>query len=563
MEKKKNKKNDSKIRFDEDLTEEVSDKKKKTTKKNSSKKKDKIVKEVSKNKKSNLKSDKKEKDVEVLELEEEASDKQINDIIDDEDIYLEVLDDSKKKNNTLFKVLMGILIVLSIVLLFGFGYYYLILPSITLKGGKSVTVEYGTKYKEKGYVSKHFGKDITSKVKVKNNINHDKLGKYEVTYSVKNKGLNKRVIRSVSLVDTKKPGMNIDSSDVYVCPGDEYIKEKVEAIDNYDGDISNKVSVDLTKEKDKVVYSVIDSSGNKETITKNILYEDKEAPVIKLNGSDIVYTFVGEQFNDPLYEVTDNCYSDFTNKVIVDGSVNINVVGEYNLKYIVKDEAGNEASVSRKVFVKKRDVPGTVYLTFDDGPKEGTTNIILDILKEEGVEATFFVTNGGPDYLIKRMYDEGHTVALHTASHNYQTVYTSVDGYYNDLYTVQERVKRITGVESKIIRFPGGSSNTVSRKYNQGIMSVLTQDVVNRGFKYYDWNVSSGDAAGGNPTATDIYNNVIYSLRKDRVNMVLMHDIKTYTRDALRDIIRYGKNNGYTFEKITMDTAMIKQKVNN
>lgn len=475
----------------------------------------------------------------------------------------EIIKADKSKNNTLFKVLMIILIVISIGVAGGFCYYHLILPSIKLKGSKNIVVEYETPYKEKGYTAKHFGEDITPKVKVKDNINPKKLGDYEVIYSVKNKGLSKAVTRNVTIVDTKKPKMNIDSSDVYVCPGDEYIRAQVEAIDNYDGNISDKVKVDISKEKDKVVYSVKDSSGNTQVVSKKILYEDKEQPIIKLNGSEVIYSFVGEQFNDPLYTVTDNCDGDFTNKVTITGGVDIYNVGEYNITYTAKDNAGNESAVSRKVYVKKRDVPGTIYLTFDDGPKEGTTNIILDILKEEGVEATFFVTNSGPDYLIKRMHDEGHTVALHTATHNYQTVYSSVEGYYNDLYTVQDRVKRITGVESKIIRFPGGSSNTVSRKYSVGIMSTLTQDVVNKGFRYYDWNLSSGDAAGGRPTANTIYNNVVNSLRKDRVNMVLMHDIKTYTRDSLRDIIRYGKNNGYTFEKITMDTTMIKQKVNN
>ena len=473
---------------------------------------------------------------------------------------LDFLEVGKFKKISLINIFMVILVVLCMCC---FGYYYLVLPNITLKGSKSITIEYDELYEEKGFSAKHFGKDITSKVKVENNIDSKKLGKYEVTYSVNNNGLSKKIIRNVSVVDTKKPNINIDTNDVYVCPGDEYIKEKVEAIDNYDGDISDKVVVELNKEKNKVFYSVLDSSGNKEEITKNIFYEDKESPIIKLNGSEVIYTFVGESFNDPLYTITDNCDGDFTDKVTIEGYVDTNNIGEYNLKYIVKDNAGNESIANRKVFVKKRDIVGTIYLTFDDGPKEGTTNVILDILKEEGVEATFFVTNSGPDYLIKRMYDEGHTVGLHTASHNYQTVYSSVDGYYNDLYSVSDRVKRLTGYESKIIRFPGGSSNTVSRKYNQGIMTTLTQDVINKGFKYYDWNLSSGDAAGGNPTSSDIYNNVVNNLRRDRVNMVLMHDIKTYTRDALRDIIRYGKNNGYTFEKITMDTTMIKQKVNN
>ena len=153
-------------------------------------------------------------------------------------------------------------------------------------------------------------------------------------------------------------------------------------------------------------------------------------------------------------------------------------------------------------------------------------------------------------------------MALHTASHNYAQIYSSVDAYFQDLYSVQDRVKRITGEESKIIRFPGGSSNTVSRKYSAGIMSTLTQEVLNRGFKYYDWNLSSGDA-GETTDPNGVYSNVVNNLSRDRVNMVLMHDIKTYTRDALRNIIRYGKENGYTFEKITMDTEMIRQRVNN
>ena len=84
-----------------------------------------------------------------------------------------------------------------------------------------------------------------------------------------------------------------------------------------------------------------------------------------------------------------------------------------------------------------------------------------------------------------------------------------------------------------------------------------------RGFKYYDWNLSSGDAEGGPHTADEIKNNVIHGLRKDRTNVILMHDIKPYTRDALRDIIKYGKENGYMFDVINMNTDMVTQHVNN
>ena len=243
--------------------------------------------------------------------------------------------------------------------------------------------------------------------------------------------------------------------------------------------------------------------------------------------------------------------------------------GKYTLTYKAKDDSGNIGETKRNVVVYNYNPSslgtiknGTIYLTFDDGPSAATTGYILDVLKEENVHATFFVTSNGPDYLIKRMYDEGHTVALHTSTHDYKYIYSSVDNYMKDLNNVSARVKRITGYESKIIRFPGGSSNTISRNYKKGIMTELTGIVTNMGYKYYDWNVDSNDA-GGASTSYQVYYNVISNLNKNRANMVLMHDVKVTTKGAIRDIIHYGKANGYEFKQITMDTYMIRHGVNN
>lgn len=451
---------------------------------------------------------------------------------------------------------------LNFLVLFVLWGIYLCFAQIDLKGDRNITLNYKEKYKEKGYNASRFGKSINNEVKVKGKVNSDKLGTYEVVYEVP--GLfGKKIVRTIEVVDNEKPNIIIDATKkIYLCPGSKYVKEEVQVRDNYDGDISKKLVIE--SDDKKVTYSVKDSSGNKTKVVRDIVYEDKTSPVISLNGDRFNYVFLNEGYNDSGAVANDNCEGDISNKIVVSNKVNTNSVGSYEVIYTVSDSSGNTASISRTVRVSERNKAGTVYLTFDDGPQWGTTDKILDILKEEGVEATFFVTNKGPDELIKRMYDEGHTVALHTASHNYATVYASVDSYFNDLNSVKARVKRITGYDATIIRFPGGSSNTVSRNYSVGIMSILTKEVVNRGYKYYDWNISSGDAAGGPaPTPTQIKNNVVNSLRKDRINMVLMHDIKTYTRDALRDIIRFGKDNGYTFEKITMDTTMVKQRVNN
>ena len=133
----------------------------------------------------------------------------------------------------------------------------------------------------------------------------------------------------------------------------------------------------------------------------------------------------------------------------------------------------------------------------------------------------------------------------------------------NNIDYMNEKIKKLTGVDTRITRFPGGSSNTVSR-FNPGIMTTLTKEVINRGYVYFDWNISSGDA-GGTKNAIGIYNNVVNGLRYNRANVVLMHDLnsKTYTKEALKNIIIYGKENGYIFQKITDNTPMVTMKVNN
>ena len=458
-----------------------------------------------------------------------------------------------------------IIIGISIILFISLILIIVLLNPIKLKKD-NIKLNYKTSYKEPGFEAKKYFQDYTKDVKVEGKVNPKKIGKYKLTYIVKILGITYKKVRIVEVVDDEKPKIILKGDkNTNVCPNKEYEEEGYTVTDNYDKNLKDKVKI--KKEKDKIVYTVKDSAGNLGKATRYLTYQDKDKPEITLNGNSTMTIIVGNKYNELSAKATDKCDGDISNEINISGTVNTEKTGTYELIYKVKDKSGNEAETKRTVVVKQVSVyndgrPGTIYLTFDDGPKDGTTNVILDVLKEEGVKATFFVTNHGPDYLIKREYNEGHTVALHTATHNYATVYASDQAYYNDLYSVQDRVKRLTGYTSTIIRFPGGSSNTVSRKYSPGIMTRLTQSVLDKGFKYYDWNISSGDA-GGTTTSSGVYNNVIRGLRKDRANMVLMHDIKTYTRDAIRNIIRYGKQAGYTFERITMNTAMIRQGVNN
>lgn len=446
--------------------------------------------------------------------------------------------------------------------------FFIVIPKIKINGKKVVEVNYAATYKDKGAKATFLGKDKTKDLVTKNNVDTKKLGEYKVTYKL-DYLIPFSKSRTVKVKDLEKPVIKlVGDKKTYVCPNTKYEDQGAEATDNYDGDLTKKIKTEKDEKEESITYTVTDSSKNTTSVKRKLIYEDKDAPTLELSGNKEYFVRQGGSYNEPGYTAKDNCDGDLSDKVVVEGSVDSNTPGDYIIKYSVTDSANNTTTEERKVVVSKVFTDngvkkaGVIYLTFDDGPQDGTTNVILDILKEEGVKATFFVTCKGPDSLIKREYDEGHTVALHTATHDYAIVYASDEAYFNDLAQVHDRVQNITGYDSRIIRFPGGSSNTVSRRYSQGIMTRITSEVLNRGYRYYDWNISSGDA-GSTTDPNQVYLNVVNSLSHDRVNMVLMHDIKWYTRDALRNIIKYGKENGYTFEPITMDTAMVRQGVNN
>lgn len=206
----------------------------------------------------------------------------------------------------------------------------------------------------------------------------------------------------------------------------------------------------------------------------------------------------------------------------------------------------------------------TVYLTFDDGPSDNTPRV-LDVLDRYGINATFFVTGHEPDkaHYIKDAYDRGNSIGLHTMTHSYDQVYASEDRFFSDLEAVGNLVKEQIGFVPYLTRFPGGASNTISANYCPGIMTALTQDVPARGYQYYDWNVSSGDASGTNvPVETLVASSCVEGYTNV---MLLFHDSSTKdtTPDALPQVIEYYRDRGYRFEPITREAFVCHHGVNN
>ena len=204
----------------------------------------------------------------------------------------------------------------------------------------------------------------------------------------------------------------------------------------------------------------------------------------------------------------------------------------------------------------------TVYLTFDDGPSY-LTPAVLDVLDQYGVKATFFVTGQNPEYYdyIGDAFRRGHTIGLHTYSHEYEQVYASVEAYYQDLGRIGDIVEEQIGFVPCFIRFPGGASNTISAHYMQGIMSILSEDVVARGYQYWDWNNSVAD--GSTVTVEEVCANAVKV--EPNTMVLLMHDGngKDTTWEALPGVIELLRDMGYTFKALDRNAPVVHHSVLN
>ena len=449
-------------------------------------------------------------------------------------------------------LIVGLLAAAAYAFLFHFGGFRV---DLVMQGDQEMVLRYGDSFEEPG-VDAYFRGNYLLKggrwlpVVTEGSVSDDTIGTYVLTYRAEYGFWTAQTTRKVHVLDRVKPRiLLLGDPGTYVLPGEGYFEEGYIAKDNYDGDLTDKVEV--TKFHNRWVYSVTDSSGNRTEVTRELTYYDPVHPTITLLGDAEITLEAGTSFKDPGYTASDNLDGDLTDQVEVSGKVNYYQAGTYTLTYSVKDAFGNVSTASRIIRITGSSQPEIVtpagkviYLTFDDGPGPYTRDL-LAVLKKYNVKATFFVISTKYFDVVKDIVKDGHSIGIHCYTHDYDKIYASEDAYFRDLRKIQDKIEDYTGVRTTLVRFPGGSSNTASR-FNKGIMTRLTKALHDMGYQYYDWNVDSYDA-GGAKDADSVVELVKRGVQEQNISIVLQHDIKKFSVDAVEDIIKWGLRNGYRF----------------
>ena len=461
------------------------------------------------------------------------------------------------KQNTLISLICGLILVLALLVAIDARH-----PHFYMNGEQTLQAEQGQPFEDPGVYAVLSGRifgdsDRRLPVETSGTVDTSIAGDYVLSYRTHFFFRDYVCRRTVEVRDRTAPVIVLFQRENYQVNWlDGYDEEGYRAEDNIDGDLTAQVRSEETA--DGIVYTVSDRAGNSTAVLRRPNYTVAR-PEIYLTGGSELYVKADFNFGDPGYLAVDRLGNDMTAYVLCDGKVIPYRTGTYELSYSITNAVGQTVRAVRTVTVEPQQIPGTIepeektiYLTFDDGPGPDTERL-LDVLDKYDVKATFFVTASQPRYLpmIARAFEAGHKIGVHTYSHDYNRIYESEEAFFEDFLRMQDVILRQTGSYTDILRFPGGSSNTVS-SFSPGIMTRLTDEVRSLGYQYFDWNVLSGDAGETTHTSEVVQNVIegIEGLPEGKAAVVLQHDSKRFSIDAVEKIIQWGLENGYTFRSL-------------
>lgn len=317
-----------------------------------------------------------------------------------------------KKNKKKFELMLVLLILVEL------GTYIVFLNIngisnkmyLKLSGKNNVEIELGEKYKDEGITAKYGDINLKDNIKVKNNINENKIGNYKIIYNVKYKKIKKSLVRKVKVVDKIVPTISLVGEDITIVVGNEYKEPGYSALDNYDGDITSNVEVTNNIDKNKVGeyevnYKISDVSGNVTTAKRVVKVIEK--PKTDQKVAVLNYHFF---YDDTIGEVCDdgNCIK------TRDFKTQLNYLKDNNYKTLTmkefRDWMYGEIEIPEK----------SVLITIDDGALGTGThngNKLIPILEEYKMHATLFLITGW------------------WSIDNYRSEYLDIESHSNDMHT--------------------------------------------------------------------------------------------------------------------------------
>lgn len=264
--------------------------------------------------------------------------------------------------------------------------------------------------------------------------------------------------------------------------------------------------------------------------SKKVLIDDLRSKINNLNSQPI------ESFD----------FDSIEREISVYNNIDDSIKNKYDEYY------SNIALLEKKIQNGESDVK-IAYFTFDDGPYD-LTDQVLDLLKANGIRATFFVLGkDGVNDKYLRIVNEGHTLANHTFYHNLGSgLYDSADSFVSQVKKLEDYLYDITGYKTSIVRFPGGSPTAGSYK----------DEIVNRlhemGYNYVDWTSETGDGSSKKLAEKDTWAWYRDTTAGQNITVLLMHDYNYSTFNNLQRIIDDMRSRGYIFLPLHNKSVMVK-----
>ncbi len=356
-----------------------------------------------------------------------------------------------------------ITIILEIILIVGTIIIYNPFLKIKLVGNATIKISIGEKYTDQGAKASYFKEDLTKDIKVSNEVDTSKMGEYKVTYEVKHGNTTRKIARTVIVADLVSPEIVLKGAEKVSTCGKEYIEEGYTATDNIDGDLTKDVVV--TKKSDRIIYSVKDKSGNKKEVVRLLDSKDTTKPEITLVNSEILTFELNSTYKEFGAKAVDNCDGDISSKIEIVSNVDTSKHQVFEVTYKVKDNAGNEATATRKIKIYNQDDINKGYSSIVTGPTY--IKNILVVNKKYSVPSNFTTnTSEAKAALAKLQSDakkEGHDLSTKSGYRSYSTQ----EALYN-------RYKTNKGLEyaDRISARPGHSEHHTGLAFDVGLCSV-------------------------------------------------------------------------------------------